>query len=122
MSTVAIILQVLLALGFLGTGVPKLASAKSSLVQRDRLRVAPWFWQLTGLLETLGALGMLAGIFVAPIAAIAGIWVAVIMVGAIGTHLLHRDSVSHFAAPVMLLVLAVVVAVAQWSALGVNLG
>jgi uncharacterized membrane protein YphA (DoxX/SURF4 family) len=118
MVIVAIVLQVLLALGFLLAGSGKVTSAKQSLQQRDHLHVAPWFWRLTGVLELLGAVGLVVGIFAHPVAIIAGILLAIIMIGASGTHIMRRDSFSHLAPALILLVLAVAVAVLQWASLG----
>ena len=109
MNIVVTVLQILLALAFLMAGSGKVASAKMSLVQRDRLQVAPWFWRLTGVLEVAAALGMLVGIWVHPVAAVAAILIGCVMIGAFSTHLRRRDSIGHAAPTLVLFALAVVV-------------
>lgn len=115
MSIVAIVLQVLLGVAFLLTAVRKLMNTKDSLERRDTLKMPPWFWTLTGVLEALGALGLLVGIFWHPLAVAAALGLAVVMVGATYVNLLRRQPASNAIATVVLLALAVMVAVVDWS-------
>lgn len=117
MLIVAIVVQVLLVLVFLASGIPKLVGAKWSLVNRDRLRIAHWFWQVTGGLEVLGALGMLVGIFVPALAALAGLGFSLTMVGATASHLRVGDPFRRVLNPIVVLALAIVVVVVRWPAL-----
>lgn len=114
MQIAAIILQVLLALGFFMAGRIKIVGTKQSLQARDRLGVAPWFWRLAGFLELAGALGMLVGIFVPFLAALAGIGFVCVLVSAFYLHISHRDSFRHVAPTVVLLVLSLAVIVLTW--------
>ena len=56
----AVVLTVLL---FALAGVGKVASAKVSLEQRDELSVPPGLWRTIGVLELLGAVGVVAAWF-----------------------------------------------------------
>jgi uncharacterized membrane protein YphA (DoxX/SURF4 family) len=114
MQIVAIIVQVLLALGFFMAGRIKVVGAKQSLQARDHLSVAPWFWRLTGFLELAGALGMLVGIFVPFMAALAGIGFVCVLVGAFYLHISRGDGFRHAAPTMVLLVLSLVVVVLRW--------
>lgn len=114
MQIVAIIVQVLLALGFFMAGRIKVVGTEQSLQARDRLAIAPWFWRLTGFLELAGALGMLVGIFIPFLAALAGIGFVCVLVGAFYLHISHRDGFRHAAPTVVLLVLSLVVIVLRW--------
>ena len=114
MQIIAIIVQVLLGLAFLLAGSGKVMSAKQSLQQRDRLRVVPWFWWLTGAIEIVGALFVFAGIWVYILALIGGALLGATMIGAFFTHLLRRDTFSHYLPTIILLALAVVVIIAHW--------
>lgn len=115
MSIVAIVLQVLLGLAFLLTAARKLLNTKDSLERRDTLRLTPWFWTLTGVLEALGALGLLVGIFWHPLAVAAALGLAVVMAGATYINLLRRQPAPNTVATVVLLAMSVTVAVVDWS-------
>jgi putative oxidoreductase len=75
--------QILTALAFLAAGGSKLASAPPMVEMFEKIGYGQWFRYLTGSLEVLGALLVL----VPRTAAIGGWLLAVIMLGAIGTHL-----------------------------------
>jgi putative oxidoreductase len=109
MRRLAIGLQVLLGLGFLASGVPKLAGAQEAM--RDHLGIALWFWILTALVELVGAAGMLAGIRFPRLVVPAGLWIAALMVGALGAHFRVGDSVANMVPPAVYLILALAVIV-----------
>ena len=111
MRKLAIGLQVLLGLAFLGSALPKLAGAQDAM--RDHLEIAPWFWVVTALVELVGAAGMLAGIKFPKLAAPAGLWIAGLMVGALVAHLRADDTVANMAPPAVYLVLALAVVVVR---------
>ncbi|CAN5691222.1 hypothetical protein BH24ACT22_BH24ACT22_13130 [soil metagenome] len=85
----AIVLQVLLGLAFLFSGVSKLTGMADAM--REQLEIAPWFWIFTALVEVVGAAGMLAGIQFPRLAAPAGLWIAALMIGALVAHLRIGD-------------------------------
>ncbi|MBA3826351.1 MAG: DoxX family protein [Ktedonobacterales bacterium] len=114
MVILAIVFQVLLGLAFLAAGGGKLASAKQSVAQRDTLRVVPWFWSMTGALEVLGALGVLIGIFVPALAALAAIGLALAMVGAVVVHFRANQPLALNIPSLVLFALAVTVAAVRW--------
>jgi putative oxidoreductase len=115
MSIVVIVFEVMLVLAFLLTGARKLMNTKDSLERRDTLKMPPWFWTLTGVLEVLGALGLVVGIFWHPLAVASAIGLAIVMAGATIVNLLRRQPASHAVTTVVLLALSVFVAVVDWS-------
>ena len=117
MRKLAIGLQVLLGLAFLASAVPKLTGAGEAM--REHLGLAPWFWVLTALVEIVGAVGLLAGIRFPRLAAPAGLWIAALMVGALGAHLRVGDPVANMAPAAIYGGLASVVVAARWGGLGV---
>lgn len=108
MHRVTIILQVLLGLGFLFSGLAKITGGMNDV--RDDLEIASWFWSLTAVVEIIGAAGLLASLKIHRLAAPAAGWLVALMVGAIIAHMRVEDF-SNLAAPVVLLVLSAVVVV-----------
>ena len=92
MSLAATILSILLALLFLVAGSPKVMDAKSSQKLRDNLHVNPTLWKTVGALEALAAIGLIAGIFIPPLGLAAATGLALLMAGAIITHLRAHDT------------------------------
>jgi len=104
----AIALQVGLAVMFLFSAVSKLNGGLEEM--REHLQIASWFWLLTGLVEIVGATGMLAGLKYPRLTILAGLWLAATMVGAIFAHLRVGDPPTDAIGAVVLLVLALTVA------------
>ncbi len=107
MRKLTIELQVLLGLAFVGSTLPKLAGAQDAM--RDHLHIAPWFWAATALVEPVGAAGMLAGVKFPTLSAPAGLWIAGLMVGALGAHLRVGDAAANILPAAVYLVLALAV-------------
>lgn len=109
MNMVSIIIQIILALGFLMFGAMKISS-KKMMDEFDATYGFPkWFRVITGLLEIAGAALLVAGIWNDSLVAIGGWLLAVIMVGAVITHLRIKDPVSKIGIPIFLLILTLVV-------------
>lgn len=121
MQIVAIIVQVLLALGFLMSGSMKVIGTKQSLEMRDHVHVAPWFWRLTGAIEVVGAIGMIVGIWFNALSVVAGLLLGATMIGAVYVHLSNKDQFGRVVPALVLLVLALVVVVIHWPTLAVIL-
>lgn len=115
MSIVAIVLQVLLALAFLLTAVRKLAGTKASVQMHDLLHVAPWFWMVTGVIELVAAVGLVVGIWIAPLAVLGALLLVATMAGAVFTQLVNRQPFQRALPAVVLLALGLVVVLAHWS-------
>jgi len=117
MNIVAIVLQVLLGVAFLGAGASKMAGAQTQVKNFDRWRLPQGWRPIVGLVELIGALGLLVGVVLPWVAAIAAVLLVVVMLGALLTHVRIRDVAQHFVPPAVLLCLAASVVVLQWSAL-----
>ena len=89
----------LVALAFLGAGGSKLAGATAMVELFDKVGRGQWFRYFTGLMEVAGGIGLLIPRY----AFYAASLLAVVMVGAIITHLTILNTSP--AAPVVLLVL-----------------
>lgn len=97
-------------LGFVmgATGVQKFTGAHAE--EFDRYGYPQWFRLTTGALESLGGVGLLAGLVVeGTVALVGGGVVAVVLVGAIATHVRVGDPVSSLAPAVVLFVLSLAV-------------
>ena len=116
MDTTLWITQALLAAIFLITGLTKLTQPRAKMAagpMRWAADVSDAQFRTIGLLEVLAALGLiLPGVLnVAPaITPLAAVGLALTMVGALATHV-RLGETSRLAAPIVLLVLALLVAV-----------
>lgn len=117
MNLIATVLQVLLGLVFLGAGGSKLAGAQMQVESFDRWRLPQWFRPMVGGIELVGAMGLLVGLALPWLTAVAALWLGGVMVGALLTHLRARDSAQNFVPPTVLLGVAATVVSLRWSAL-----
>ena len=81
------ILAIVVAAMFAFTGGIKLFNVPASLEIRDRLDVPPGLWRVIGVLEWLGAAGVLVGLAYRPLGLLASIGLAALLVGAMVTRL-----------------------------------
>jgi uncharacterized membrane protein YphA (DoxX/SURF4 family) len=81
------IMSILLALIFLASGLAKLASLEFELVAFERWGYPIWFMYLIGVIEVGGGVGLLIQRFSAAVSAA----LALMMIGAIGTHVIHSE-------------------------------
>ena len=84
-------LQIVLALAFLAAGGSKLAGVPMMVQLFDGIGIGQWFRIVTGLVEIVGAIGLLVPGFAGP----AALWLGFTMVCATITHLtvLHTNPV-----------------------------
>jgi uncharacterized membrane protein YphA (DoxX/SURF4 family) len=114
MSIVIIILQVLSGLLFLVIGSMTIAGRKFFVEAFRAFGYPQWFRVVIGSLEVLGGLGLIIGIWVPWLAALASTGLALIMLGAVSSLLRTRAPLQKVAFPLLVGVLAVVVAVSYW--------
>ncbi len=106
MFLACVIVTVLLALLLFGSsmgkfqGVPQVEQLIEHVGMGRHLRLLGW-------LELAGAVGLIVGLFVAPIGIAAAIGVVLYMLGAVIAHLRVRDGVQQVLAPVVPLLFAV---------------
>jgi len=77
------VLQILAAVAFLGSASLKLSSAPQAVEIFAKIGYGQWFRYLTGTLEALGAIGL----FIPRFSFYAALLLAVVMIGAIVSHL-----------------------------------
>lgn len=112
MKRLAMVLQVVLFLVFVTSAVPKLLGAAEDM--REHLGVVSWFWLVTAIAELAGAVGMALGLRLPKMAAISGLWISAIMLGAIVSHLRVGDPVDNLVPPAILLALALTVSAVRF--------
>jgi len=89
---------------------PSLAKA------REALHYPRWYWVLAGCMATMGAIGLLVGLFFPVIGALAAAWMVAYFVVATFTHLLRKDFAG-FAMPLIFLILPLGLLVLRWTEL-----
>ncbi len=114
MSILIIIAQVVLGLLFVLIGSMTVAGLNMFVENFRQFGYPQWFRIVTGSLEVLGGIGLLIGIWLPGLAALASAGLALVMLGAVLTHLRTRDPLQKIALPIVLGMLAIVVAVSYW--------
>jgi DMSO/TMAO reductase YedYZ heme-binding membrane subunit len=98
--------QALLGLLFLFSAYTKLTGGMDEI--RDHLGLAAWFWTLAGMVQVVGAAGLLA--------VLAGLWLGATMaVGAL-CHLLAGDTLADASGALVLMAATLAVAALRWRA------
>ena len=110
MFIATIVLNVLLAAAFLGSGGAKLAAAKQSIKIRDRLGVAAGLWRGIGVLEVAAAVGLAVGLAVPMLGIAAAVGLVLLLIGAIGAHARSHD-LSNAVTALALLLLTIAAAI-----------
>jgi putative oxidoreductase len=117
MSIPIIIVQFVLGLLFLSIGSMTVAGRKMFVENFRRFGYPQWFRIITGSLEVLGGLGLLIGIWLAWLAALASAGLTLVMLGAVLTQLRTKEPLQKVALPLVVGVLAIVVTVSYWPVL-----
>jgi len=81
---------------------------------RDALHYLRWWWVLAGCVATLGAIGLLVGLFIPTVGVIAIMWVIAYFVVATLSHLVRKDWVN-FAQPLLFLAIIAVLLWLRWA-------
>lgn len=113
MFIATIVLSALLAVTFLGAGVPKLIGAKQSLQMRDQLRIGADLFRVVGALEIAAAIGLIAGLAVPVLGIAAAVGLVLLLIGAIATHA-RVDDLKGAAPAAIVLVVAVATVVVRF--------
>jgi putative oxidoreductase len=108
-DVVAIVLEALLGLTFLMGGVGKLQGPKSVVENFKKWGLPQWFRVVTGLVELVGAIAMILGIWEPSWAAAAGLWLGITMFGAILVHVRIKDSLKLTFPAIILCILPLIV-------------
>ena len=113
MQIATIVLSALLAITFLGAGVPKVIGAKQSLKMRDHVSAGADLWRVVGVLEIAAAVGLAAGLAVPVLGIAAAVGLALLLIGGIAAHA-RVDDLKGAAPAAILLVVAVATAVVRF--------
>jgi uncharacterized membrane protein YphA (DoxX/SURF4 family) len=105
MSVLSAVLQTLLILYYLFSGISKIAGVKYWADIFEHLGLPAWFRVVTGLVQLVGAAGLIIGFWYADAVAWAAIWLGVTMLFAILAHLRVKDPFGKTAAAVVFAVL-----------------
>ena len=115
MSIPIIVVQVVLGLLFVGIGSMTVAGRKMFVENFRRFGYPQWFRIVTGSLEVLGGLGLLIGIWLPWLAALASAGLTLVMLGAFLTEVRTREPLLKIVLPLVMGALAIVVAASYWS-------
>lgn len=116
MSIPIIVVQVVLGLLFVLIGSMTVAGRKMFVENFRRFGYPQWFRVVTGSLEVLGGLGLLIGIWLPWLAALASAGLTLVMLGAVFTEIRTREPLQKVVLPLVMGALAIVVAVGYWPA------
>jgi putative oxidoreductase len=119
MGIVGIILQIILGVFFTPEGVIKWTHIGPSTARFTHFRYPQWFRYMTGVVELLVGIGLLIGLWLPWLAALAALLLVVEMIVAIFSHLARgKDPFIPDAVPAsVFLVMALVVLVLHWGSL-----
>jgi putative oxidoreductase len=112
MRWITITLQALLGLMFMLSATLKLTGGTEEI--RLHLGIAPWFWAVIALVETVGVMSLLAGIKYPRLAAFGGLWLGATMFGGIVSHVLVADPLTEMIPAIVLMALSLTVVALQW--------
>ena len=101
-NKVLLAVSILLAIAFLGAGFFKLSGAEMMTGNFERYGYPLWFMYFVGLAEVAGAIGL----FVQRTAFYAAAGLGILLLGAVGTHLLLNDPFGQSVPAIVLLILA----------------
>ena len=108
MTIISYLLQGLLIFAFFFSGMAKLTGAKMQVETFEHLGLPQWFRLLTGIVAITGAIGLVIGYWNEAILALAALWIACIMFGAILFHIRSKDKVNQMVPAFILMVLALI--------------
>ncbi len=117
MSIPIIVVQVVLGLLFLVIGSMTVAGRKLCVENFRRFGYPQWFRVVTGSLEVLGGLGLLIGIWLPELAALASAGLTLVMLGAVVTEVRTREPLQKIALPIVMGALAIVISMSYWPTL-----
>jgi len=104
MFIVFVILQSFLLITMTFAGGSKLAGAKNHVDMFNSIRLPQWFRVITGIVQLIGATGLLIGYWYSAAAAWAGVWIGITMLVACLSHFRVKHPVGQ-AVPAFILTL-----------------
>ena len=93
MSLIATVLCVVLAVVFTVAGLNKFSGSEMAEAAPEHLNISVTFYKVAGVLELLGAIGLIVGVLAAPfLAGLAAACLAGLLVGAVVLHIRAGDA------------------------------
>jgi uncharacterized membrane protein YphA (DoxX/SURF4 family) len=117
MGIIAIVLQSLMIFAFFFSGVGKITGAKMQVDTFRHLGLPQWFRVATGFIALAGVVGLIIGFWNEGVLALAALWLACIMLGAVLFHIRSRDPIGKMIPAAMLMILTLVLASLHFSAM-----
>lgn len=108
MSVLSIVLQSLLTLYYVFSGVAKIAGAKYWVEMFKHLGLPQWFRVVTGFVQLAGAVVLIIGYWFTGALAWAGIWLGITMLLACFTHFRVKDPIGKTAPAFVFAVLNII--------------
>jgi hypothetical protein len=108
MSVISIVLQSLLILYYVFSGVAKILGAKFWADIFNNLGLPQWFRVVTGFVQLVGAAVLIIGYWFAGAVEWAGIWLGITMLLAFLAHIRVKDPIGKTVTPVVFLVLIII--------------
>ncbi|WCK52600.1 DoxX family protein [Aneurinibacillus sp. Ricciae_BoGa-3] len=109
MNIVSFVLDILLALMFLFLGISAIVGAKKARENFQHLNLPDWFRLLTGVYQTIGAVGLVIGFWLPWFKGLSGIWIAIMMLVAIVLHLRVKEPFLQSVPAIVVFLLSVLV-------------
>ena len=81
---------------------------------REALHYPRWYWNLAGVVATIGAIGLFVGLAVPAVGAAAAIWMVAYFIVATFTHLIRSD-MANLGMPILFLLIFVGLVALRWS-------
>lgn len=109
MLAFSLILQLILGLMFTFLGISSLIGTKKALENFSHLHLPTWFRIVTGIVQLIGAAGMVIGIWNSPVAVFSGIWIGITMLVGALLHIRVNKTFSQSIPALVVLAIAMIV-------------
>ena len=113
MHALSVVLQILMGLAFLMSGIMKVSGNKMQVQNFDHLRLPQWFRVITGFVQLIGAAGLIIGIWEEQLTFWAGLGLAITMFFATTAHIRVKDAAKAYIAPIVLMIINLIIVFLQ---------
>jgi putative oxidoreductase len=106
---VSTVIGAVIGIWFIFIAIGALTGAKKALENFDHLRLPTWFRYLTGIVQLIGGISMILGIWSHTVAIFAGLWIGATMVVAVLLHIREREPFKASVPAIIVFLLAMIV-------------
>lgn len=110
-----IVMQVILAVFILSGGIIKLLRVPFQVEHWKHYRYPLWFMSVTGFLELMGGLTMIAGIWNRTLAIGSGLLFVILLLGAVHAHIFRAKQAIAMAAPATICLILSIIVIIQYA-------